>query len=137
MKLSRLRGRKIVDQVLRKGNVWKGRHMSIRFVFGAPRHPAANVTKGVYMGTLVSAKLDKSAVKRNRMRRRVREALRTTILSSPERPPVQLLILPRSSTLSCTFPELLKDITGFLSVLDSWPQKTRSDRSSSSRSFSR
>src|SRR3990167_4079426 len=133
MKLSRLRGRKIVDQVLRKGNVWKGRHMSIRFLVGAPRHPAANQTKGVYIGTLVSAKLDKSAVKRSRMRRRTREALRTTLLSSPERPPVQLLILPRSSSLSCTFPELLQDIGAFLSVLDTWQPKTRSDKSSSSR----
>lgn len=133
MKLSRLRGRKIVDHLLRKGTVWKGKHMSVRYLHGAPRHPAANPTKGVYIGTLVSAKLDKSAVKRNRMRRRTREALRITLLPLPERSPVQLLILPRSSSLSCTFSELLAETKEFLSVLGPWQPKTSSDKSSSSR----
>ena len=81
MRLLRLRGRKVCDRVLRNGNAWKGRHMIIRWLPGHPRHPAAkHGSEAIYVGTLASTKLDKSAVRRNRMRRRCREALRTVIL---------------------------------------------------------
>lgn len=144
MNLLRLRGRKICEQLLRKGNVWKGRHMTIRFLPSAPRHPSVDPTKpGVYIGTVASAKLHKSAVKRNRMRRRCREAFRVTLKgrggifrptgSGIFRPyATQLLILPRSSSLTCAFPEILSDIRAFLSVLDAW-QKRLPGNSSNSR----
>ena len=114
MELQRLRGRKICDRVLRHGSIWKGRHVHIRWLAGHPRHPAANVSApAVYVGTVASTKLDKSAVKRNRMRRRCREALRLTLgtLTIPEA--VQLLLLPRSSSLKCPFSELEEDIRTF------------------------
>ena len=121
MKLSRLRGRKINDHVLRKGSLWKGRHLSVRWMRGAPRHPAIDPAKqGVYAGTLISAKTEPSSVKRNRMRRRCREALRVAVKSIAEIPPSQLLILPRSSSLTCAFPEIEDDIRKFLSILTSW-----------------
>ncbi|MBI3331329.1 ribonuclease P protein component [Candidatus Peregrinibacteria bacterium] len=118
MKLLRLRGRKICDHVLRRGSVWKGTHMTIRFVAGPPRHPAADPKKtGIYLGTVASTKLEKSAVKRNRMRRRCREAFRVTLKEVEKPVTAQLLILPRSSSLTCAFPELVSDVRAFLSVL--------------------
>ena len=117
MKLLRLRGRKICDRLIRHGNSWKGRHMHVRWLPGHPRHPAArHDSEGIYVGTLASSKLDKSAVKRNRMRRRCREALRMVIIDIPQLSlTLQLLIAPRSSSLSAPFPELQQDIRNFLS----------------------
>ena len=134
MKLSRLRGRKINDQVLRKGNLWKGKHLSVRWMRGAPRHPAINPAKpGVYAGTLISAKTEPSSVKRNRMRRRCRESLRVALKNIAEIPASQLLILPRSSSLTCAFPEIEDDIRKFLSVLIAWQSPRNPGSSSNSR----
>lgn len=118
MQLSRLHGRKVNERVLRKGNVWKGKAMTIRWFPGHPKHPGAIPgTRAIYAGTVASAKLHKSAVKRNRMRRRCREALRTAVREREDLATVQLLILPRSSSLDCAFPEIQQDIRSFLSVL--------------------
>ncbi len=116
MKLLRLRGRKICDRLIRLGFVWKGRHMTIRWLPGHPRHPAAQrASEGIYAGTLASTKLDKSAVKRNRMRRRCREALRISLLRYTTISTTQLLIAPRSSSLAAPFVALEQDIQAFLS----------------------
>lgn len=115
MKLLRLRGRKICDRLIRQGSVWKGRHMIVRWLAGHPRHPAVRRdSEAIYVGTLASTKLDKSAVKRNRMRRRCREALRI-VLPGMKTPTTQLLIAPRSTSLSAPFPELQQDIRDFFS----------------------
>ena len=117
MKLLRLRGRKICDRLIRLGNVWKGRHMIVRWLPGHPRHPdVRRDSEAIYMGILTSVKLDKSAVKRNRMRRRCREALRIILRDIPSPPgTLQLLIAPRSSSLSAPFADLQQDIRAFLS----------------------
>ncbi|MFA7681703.1 MAG: ribonuclease P protein component [Candidatus Peribacteraceae bacterium] len=120
MKLFRLRGRKICERVLKKGTVWRGKTMMIRWLPGAPRHPAANPkVSGIYMGTLVSKKLAKSAVLRNRMRRRCREALRIALKDSQEFSAIQLLLSPRSTSLTCDFAEIQNDIRSFLSSVSS------------------
>lgn len=118
MKLARLRGRKVCDYLLRKGTVWKGKTMFVRWLPGAPRHPAANPSApAVYIGTLASSKLDKSAVKRNRMRRRCREAFRMSLQQATDLPTVQLLISPRSSSLRSPFGDILNDVQTFLRLL--------------------
>ena len=90
--------------------------MFIRWLPGHPRHPAVNrSSEGMYVGTLASTKLDKSAVKRNRMRRRCREALRLFLREDQNVPTMQLLLAPRSSSLSAPFPEIQQDIRAFLS----------------------
>jgi len=117
MKLSRLRGRKVNDAVLRKGSVWRGRHMTIRWLSGAPRRPDVDpAVSALYVGTAASTKLYRTAVGRNRMRRRCREALRVSVLKQSNLPTLQLLLSPRSSSLSCDFAELLTDIRDFLTV---------------------
>ena len=73
------------------------------------------VEKGVFIGTFASAKLHKSAVKRNRMRRRCREAFRITLKECNELPPMQLLLTPRSSSLDCAFTNIVNDVHEFLS----------------------
>ena len=121
MKLLRLPGRKLCEYVLRRGRVWKGRHMTVRWLPGAPKHPLiAPHHTGIYVGLVASTRLDASAVKRNRMRRRCREALRTQLQKEELSVCVQLLILPRSSSLVCAFPELENDVRAFLSILPVW-----------------
>lgn len=118
MKFLRLRGRKVCEQVQRKGGTWKGKTMVIRWLPGAPRHPAANPTQSaLYIGTVASTKLDKSAVNRNRMRRRCREAFRVIVRDwSDKNVIVQLLIAPRSSSLKAPFADIQADARAFLAL---------------------
>lgn len=114
MKLRSLSGRKVCERVKTKGLLWKGKHVQARILVGAPRTAVANVTPGLYVGTLTSAKLDKSAVRRNRMRRRCKEALRVSIqevvAKTSFKTSFQLILLPRSSSLAAPFGELLADL---------------------------
>ena len=118
MQLLRLPGRKNCDRVRTKGALWKGKHLFVRWLHDAPKNlDSVPVASAVYVGSIASTKLDKSAVKRNRMRRRCREALRLALKQRAAASPnsVQLLLLPRSSSLSCAFDELATDIAHFLS----------------------
>lgn len=118
MNLSHLKGRKTNDYLRRKGNVWKGSTMTIRYLKGAPKHPTIDPGKpAIYAGTAASVKLHKSAVKRNRMRRRCREALRREIKNHKKLPTMQLLISPRIASLDCDFSEIESDVTAFLNKL--------------------
>ena len=136
MELLRLSGRKVCEQVKNKGALWKGRHMQARWLKGHPRNQPPPTRPALYVGTIASSRLDSSAVRRNRMRRRCREALRLTMkrthplhvvsglqhtTQDVERGPggedFQLLLLPRSSSLTCAFDELLLDASRLLSTL--------------------
>ncbi len=120
MPLFRLSGRKVCERVKSKGFSWKGKHMQARVLPGAPRNLPAGAPTGLFVGVLTSAKLDKSAVKRNRMRRRCREALRVSLAPSSNEvglPPTQLLLMPRSSSLSAPFDEILVDAERLISSL--------------------
>lgn len=112
-----LSGRKTCDAVLRKGSVWKGKTMIIHWMPGKPRNiDPAKKTSGVFVGTFASSKLSKSAVERNRMRRRVREALRLTLRDMDSLQPVQLLLCPRIASLDSPFELLVQDARMFLST---------------------
>ena len=118
MKLLRLRGRKVCDRVQRQGRLWKGRTFNVRWLPGHPRHPASKSSViALYVGTVASTKLDKSAVKRNRMRRRCKEALRITVKNITIQRSYQLLIAPRSSSLLVPFEQIQADVRAFLSSL--------------------
>lgn len=117
VQLSRLSGRKTNEWVKAHGSAWKGRHITVRYLLSVPRHPLVSPSaSGVFVGTSASLKLDASAVRRNRMRRRCREALRLTVRDR-SLPAMQLLLSPRSSSLQCDFRELLDDCARFLSSL--------------------
>lgn len=121
MKLHRLHGRKTNAVLQRKGRTWKGQGMVIRWLPGVPSslgRPQA-LPEGVYLGTYASAGLDASAVRRNRMRRRCREALRLAVDGLSERPSVQLLVTPRAASLDAPFEALVRDAEAFFSHLRS------------------
>jgi ribonuclease P protein component len=79
----------------------------------------------IFAGLQASTKLHKSAVKRNRMRRRCREALRITLRRAQgDTQNCQLIITPRSSSLSADFAELQKDTEHFLMHLQKEQRQT-------------
>lgn len=122
--LRRLRGRKVCERVLRRGEVWRGKHMKIVYAQCENAKMRKSNLPGLYVGAIASTKMEKSAVKRNRMRRRCREALRITVKEMSQLPKAcpersrgincQLLIAPRLSSLTCDFGELLQDARNFL-----------------------
>jgi len=90
----------------------------IRYEEGLPRNQRINtVQQGLFVGTLASSRLHKSAVKRNRMRRRCKEALRRYVKDLGSVPTMQLLLMPRSSSLTCDFAEIENDVRAFLSYV--------------------
>lgn len=121
MPLERLHGRKVNDYLLRKGRVWKGKTMIVRWLPGPPRSLEKVPQQGIHLGTMMSAKSEKSAVLRNRMRRRVREAFRLHVQKGGSFPTVQLLVSPTRASLDSPFALLEQDVQRFLSALPSWP----------------
>ncbi|MDD5751177.1 MAG: ribonuclease P protein component [Candidatus Peribacteraceae bacterium] len=121
MKPLHLHGRKVCQHVLTKGTFWRGKTMTIRWLSGVPlpvwRELKERAPQGLYIGTFAPLSLSKRAVDRNRMRRRIREALRILLKEEQEFPAAQLLLAPRSSSLSCDFAEIVADIRAFLSSL--------------------
>ena len=118
MQIQRLKGRKATDYLRRRGNVWKGKTMVVVWLPGHPWNVDADRSmRSIYVSATASSKLHKSAVKRNRMRRRCREAFRTIIKDHEKLPTVQLLISPRSSSLDCVFGDIQADVHRFLSVI--------------------
>ncbi|MDD4287427.1 MAG: ribonuclease P protein component [Candidatus Peribacteraceae bacterium] len=121
MNLLHLSGRKTCDYILRKGTLWRGKTMNIRWMPGVPPNTRKQLKEqapqGPYLGTFAPLSLSKRAVDRNRMRRRCREALRISMRDEQEFPSVQLLLSPRSSSLSCDFQDILRDVRLFLSSL--------------------
>lgn len=127
MKLLRLHGRKTSEYLLRKGRVWRGKTFNVYWLPGPPRHPGVDASRvALYVGSFASAKLHKSAVVRNRMRRRIREALRTTVQKLEKIPTVQLLLTPRSASVDAPFEDIEKDVRTFLALLPpSWPKEQK------------
>lgn len=117
MKLSRLRGRKVNDYLRRRGAVWKGKTCTVRFLQGAPKNVVSPPASALYVGSSASVKLDKSAVKRNRMRRRCREAFRKTAKEFEKLPTHQLLISPKAASLDCDYGDIVNDAEAFLTSL--------------------
>jgi ribonuclease P protein component len=113
MKPLSLRGRKLCDRIRSKGNVFKGKNMTIKWIEGLPKN-IKNPTSGVRIGTYASTSLHKSAVQRNRMRRRCREAFRTMLTNIKEGPDMCILIHPRPQSGTCDFGDLQKDVKDFL-----------------------
>ncbi len=92
--------------------------MTIFWLPTAPWHPAVDPqAKAVYVGTFAPTGLSKKAVERNRMRRRCREALRLHLQKSGGMGPLQLLLSPRSPSLTCGFGDIEADVRQFFSSL--------------------
>ena len=114
MTLKRLHGRKNVEYLKKRGQRFQGKNMIFTYLYGLP---PGEKEPGVYTGTSASLKLSKSAVQRNRMRRRCRESLRLGVKAHQNLPDCQLLLTPRSSSLHCAFQEIDADTESFLYFL--------------------
>jgi ribonuclease P protein component len=118
MHLQHLSGRKACDRVQRHGIPWRGTYFTARYLLDHPRNlAAAPSVPTLYLGTFASAALHKSAVRRNRMRRRCREALGAAIKAQPDICTAQLLVSPRSASLDAPFPLIQSEADAFLAVL--------------------
>lgn len=93
--------------------------MVIRWMPGTPSSQGRPrpLPEGIYLGTFASSSVDASAVKRNRMRRRCREALRLAIEKLQDRASVQLLVSPRAASLDAPFDVLQREADAFFSQL--------------------
>ena len=105
MKPLKLRGRKNCEFIRRKGLKWQGKTFVARLIVGPPKNRNTDdFEKGIYLGTYATTRMHKSAVKRNKMRRRCREAIRKNMKEWTKKiPTVQLLISPKLSSLTCEF----------------------------------
>lgn len=108
--LARLRGRKQNERVLKKGQIWVGKHMRAHFVI-------VPVIENLCIGLRTPKQLSAKAVERNRMRRRCRESIRITLQTKQKIPTVLLVVTPKSSSLRAPFSELLIDAEHLLSTL--------------------
>lgn len=87
---NRFHSKSAVRRVLAKGKPYRGRHIIVRSV--ASNHPTARVS------VIISKKVYKSAVKRNRIRRRIYNIVRHEISN---------LSTPRDITITVFSPETL------------------------------
>lgn len=117
MKPSTLKGRKVNQRVLRQGKRWRGQTMIIHYTFGAPATAQESKESTVYVGSFASLRLHKHAVKRNRMRRRCKEAVRLALAPVQKIATVQLLISPKPSSLDSDYSLLFKDAQSFIQFL--------------------
>lgn len=105
----------------------------MKWLPGVPRKNNLVMKPGIYMGTFASAKLHSSAVKRNRMRRRCREAFRLALQNHDDFPSAQLLLTPKIASLESSFELIEADVQTFLSAFKTWPTQ-RNDPPASSTS---
>ncbi len=96
-----LRGEKEFRKVRAHGQVVRHALFTVRVTDYRPRYGETWRPRAI-IGIVVSKKTLKLAVKRNRVRRRVREALRTL----PGLPPCRATIHPNAAALSAPFAEL-------------------------------
>ena len=117
-------------KILASGELWRGKSMQIRWLPGVPvtvwQQYKERSPQGLYIGSFVSAKHAKRAVDRNRMRRRCKEAFRIVVRDMKEFPSAQLLLAPRSSSLTCDYADILSDVRSFLSFLSPCLSKRKS-----------
>lgn len=108
--------------------------MQIRWIPGVPvtvwQQLKERSPQGLYVGSYASTRLSKRAVDRNRMRRRCKEALRIVTKEMQELPTAQLLLSPRSSSLTCDYADIVGDVRSFLSFLSQCLNKRRSGAAS-------
>ncbi len=97
-----LRRRADFEQVFASGQLVRGRSLAVR-VLERGEGPAR-------VGFAIGKRLDKRAVVRNRVRRRLREAIRPL----PLRDGYDVVVLGRRSALTASFSALREDVEGLL-----------------------
>ena len=93
---NRLTKRKDFDTLFKRGKLVYGRHAQMRVAKTDPSHETR-------IAVIVSAKTEKSAVRRNRVKRQAREVLRLTL--SQVKPGYDVAITLRASFVPLTYAE--------------------------------
>lgn len=99
---NRLR-RSRVEHILKKGQKQANQHFSIKFLRGSASQSRFAV--------VVSLKIEPKAVDRNRLRRRIYEALKH---AEQPQDPVDMVLITRKSVKEMTFQELQEEINKIL-----------------------
>jgi len=106
-KLNRFHGHQSVRRAYRQGRPVRGTYMSLHsYTEGQGQHTKAAV--------VVSRKVDKSAVKRNRVRRRIYEQVRLQ-LADFKNPVALVFTVYKPEIAELTSEQLVKEINGLLS----------------------
>jgi len=97
----RLTKRGDIEKVLRRGKTVHGDYLTIKV--------AQNNREALRFTVVVSLKVSKKAIERNKVRRRVREIMRTEITPSVTKP-ADVAILLKKSSLDASYEELKKTL---------------------------
>ena len=107
----RLRGRGVFDYLYQRGQRFQQGLLQLRVAEAAPqllRERPVDLERELRFGVVISSKVSKRAVKRNRLRRRLHEAfLRQTF--RPDLPPTWLLLNLRPGAAELSDDNLLKE----------------------------
>ncbi|MBI5412523.1 ribonuclease P protein component [Candidatus Peregrinibacteria bacterium] len=98
---NRLRDKKTIQALLSTGKWIKDRHFTLKFRLPSPSPASDGRPQAVIV---ISAKTEKRATERNRLRRQITEALRHFL--DEYRVPYQLAVIPRSSALKLSYGEI-------------------------------
>ncbi len=101
----RLKRRTELLRVFREGSVWKGRCFSLHGRVRTTEAPQA-VAQTPRLGIVVTKKIG-TAVERNRIKRRIREAFRKSAHSLP---PMDIIVVPKRTCLDTSERDLRRDL---------------------------
>ncbi|MEN9231616.1 MAG: ribonuclease P protein component [Thermostichus sp. DG02_5_bins_236] len=108
----RLRQRRAFQVIYQAGQRRSSSGLTLLF------HPMPLELAGIpsQVGLVISKKVSKSAVRRNRLRRQLREILRS--LCPNLKPGYRLLLIPKASVLSCSWEQLQAEVQRLLRKAD-------------------
>ena len=107
----RLRGRGVFDCLYQRGQRFQQGLLQLRVAAAAPqllREPPLDLERELRLGVVISSKVSKRAVKRNRLRRRLHEAFVRQRFRS-DLPPTWLLLNLRPGAAELSDDNLLKE----------------------------
>ena len=110
-KRHRLRGRGVFDYLYQRGQRFQQGLLQLRVAAAAPqllREPPQDLERELRLGVVISSKVSKRAVKRNRLRRRLHEAFVRQRFRS-DLPPTWLLLNLRPGAAELGDDNLLKE----------------------------
>jgi len=107
----RLRGRGVFDYLYQRGQRFQQGLLQLRVAAAAPellREPPQDLERELRLGVVISSKVSKRAVKRNRLRRRLHQAFIDQTFRS-DLPPTWLLLNLRPGAAELSDDNLLKE----------------------------
>lgn len=98
--------REKIAYILKKGDSFKSQLFIVRL---KPNQETHNRFR-----TIVSLKIDKKAVKRNKLRRQIYEALRLSEQENKQEQNYDLIIIPKKSILGAKYQDIEKDLKNLI-----------------------